>query len=247
MDRVSGSFLDRLPPHERRRLAALDAAEDLARRRLEGEPLQYLEGSAQFIDFEVSVDGRVLIPRPETEGLFELAVAQSSNPRVIADLGTGSGVLAIALARRFPRSEVHAVDDSPDALEVARDNAAALEVDVHLHLGNLFSALPPDLDGAADLVVSNPPYVAAGEWESLPVDVRREPRRALVAGPEGTETLLRIGAGVGRWLAPGGVVVCEIGETQAEGTIEAFSEVGPTEIRLDLTGRPRYVVSRREP
>ena len=247
MHPVNGSFLDRLPPHERRRLAALDAAEELARRRLEGEPLQYLEGSAQFIDFEVSVDGRVLIPRPETEGLFELAVAQSSDPRVIADLGTGSGVLAIALARRFPRAEIHAVDDDPDALEVARQNAAVLEVDVRFRLGNLFSALPPDLAGVFDLVVSNPPYVAAGEWESLPVDVRREPRRALVAGPEGTETLQSIAAGVGRWLAPGGVVVCEIGETQGEAMIDAFSEVGPTEICVDLTGRPRYVVSRRRP
>lgn len=247
MHRVNGSFLDRLPPHERRRLAALEAAEDLARRRLDGEPLQYLEGSAQFIDFEVSVDRRVLIPRPETEGLFELAVAQSGDPRVIADVGTGSGVLAIALARRFPGAEIHAVDDSPEALEVARQNAAALEVDVGFGLGNLFSALPPDLAGALDLVVSNPPYVAAGEWESLPVDVRHEPRRALVAGPEGTETLQRIGAEVGGWLAPGGVVVCEIGETQGEAVIEAFSAVGPTEIRPDLAGRPRYVVGRREP
>lgn len=244
---MSGSFLARLPPHERRRLAAHDAAEDLARRRLEGEPLQYLEESAPFIDFEVAVDGRVLIPRPETEGLFELAVGQSSNPRVIADLGTGSGVLAIALARRFPRSEIHAVDDSSDALEVARHNAAALDVGVRFHLGDLFTALPPDLSGAVDLVVSNPPYVADGEWENLPVDVRREPRRALVAGPEGTETLQRIAAGVGRWLAPGGVVVCEIGETQGEAMIEAFSGVGPPEVRLDLAGRPRYVVSRREP
>ena len=245
MSRVSGSFLDRLPPHERRRLSVLPAPEALARRRLDGEPLQYLEGSAQFIDFEVAVDSRVLIPRPETEGLFELAVAAVGDPRLLVDLGTGSGVLAIALGRRFPDAAVHAVDISPDAVELARRNAVAVGVDVDFHAGDLYGALPSDLSGSFDLIVSNPPYVASGEWEQLPSDVRREPRTALVAGPLGTETLARIAEGARDWLSQTGVLVCEIGDTQGAAVQGMFSQIGPAEVHADLAGRPRYVLARR--
>lgn len=238
--------LSRLPPHERRRLAALPDAdqEELARRRLAGEPLQYLEGSAPFADFAVVVDERVLVPRPETEGLYELAVELAGDPEVIVDLGTGSGVLAIALARRFPAAQVHAVDVSADALELAKSNARRLGVEIVFHGGDLFEPLPGSLRNRVDLLVANPPYVREEEWESLPVDVRHEPRLALVAGDRGTEILERIASGAGEWLAPGGTVLCEMGETQAETVREAFSLVGPVETRNDLSGRPRYVVAR---
>ncbi len=243
MGRVKGHYLDQLPSHERRRLLALGSndPEHLARLRCEGTPLQYLEGFAPFTDFDVVVDERVLVPRPETEGLFELAVTLSQSPSVIVDLGTGSGVLAIALARRFPAASVHAVDISADALEVARENTNRLGVGVALYLGDLFEPLPGDLLGGVDLVVSNPPYVSTPEWAGLPEDVRREPQIALVAGPVGDEVLRRIASEVGPWLAPGGVVVCEVGETQADGLKHAMAPLGQVLVHHDLAGRPRYL------
>lgn len=240
-------LLWRLPRHERRLLEALDGAdvEELARRRLAGEPLQYLEGTAPFTDFDVVVDERVLIPRPETEGLFEWAARAVHNPGVIVDLGTGTGVLAVAFARRFPPAEVHAADLSTDALEVAETNIRRLEVAVSLWHGDLFEALPQHILGKVDLVVSNPPYVAEGEWCDLPSDVRWEPREALVAGPRGTEVLERIAAEAGDWLAPGGVVACEIGETQTDELTPMFAVVGDVTSGRDLAGRPRYLGARR--
>lgn len=222
------------------RLPGIDV-EALARRRLAGEPLQYLEGSAPFVDFDVLVDPRVLVPRPETEGLYQLAALHVEKPAVVVDMGTGSGVLAIALARRFPAAEVHAVDVSGEALEVAELNARRLGAAVTFHHGDLYDALPPELAGRVDLLVSNPPYVAEREWPGLPNDVRREPRQALVAGERGTEVLERIAAGAGRWLAAGGVVVCEMGETQGAVVERLFGVLGPTEIHEDLACRPRYV------
>jgi len=241
-------WLSKLPAHERRRLLAADPhrAQELARRRLAGEPLQYLEGTAAFKDFDVLVDDRVLIPRPETEGLVELVTRLVEKPNTNVDLGTGSGVLAIALARRFPNARVHAVDISAPALEVAEANAERLGVSVEFHHGDLFDPLPPRLKGTVDLLVSNPPYVAEGEFADLPVDVKREPRLALLAGHDGTEILERIARQAGEWLASGGVVACEISEFQGDWARDAFSPLGPPEIRLDLAGRPRYVVVRSE-
>jgi release factor glutamine methyltransferase len=243
MTAVTDSFLARLPLHERRRLEALAGVdhEMLARRRWLGEPLQYLEGTAPFGDVDLHVDHRVLVPRPETEGLVELAASLAGSPGVVVDLGTGSGAIAIALARRFPHAEVHAADVAAEALEVAQRNVVAFAPGVRLHEGDLFEALPADLRGRVDLVVSNPPYVAEGEWDALPADVRREPPSALVAGPIGTEVLERIAGEVGEWLVPGGKVVCEIGERQSV-VAGAFSHLGRVSVRPDLAGRPRYLV-----
>lgn len=240
-------ILGQLPAHERRRLAALGRVdvEDLARRRLAGEPLQYLEGTAAFADFDVVVDSRVLIPRPETEGLFELVAGLVESPKTIVDLGTGSGVLAIALARRYPQASVYAVDVSTEALDVASGNAESLSARISFLEGSLFDPLPPELEGAVDVVVSNPPYVAASEWDALPIDVRHEPETALVSGPLGTEILSQIASGVGRWLRPNGLVACEIGETQGDQVLAAFSPIGPAKLHQDLSQRTRYVTAWR--
>lgn len=242
------SAFSRLPAHEQRRLRALGRPdlESLAVRRLGGEPLQYLEGTAAFTDFDVVVDPRVLVPRPETEGLFELAADSVADPEVIVDLGTGSGALAIACARRFPKAEVHATDLSAEALDLARSNADSLGVEIQFHLGDLFVALPERLAGRVDLMVSNPPYVAESEWDSLPADVRREPRTALVAGPVGSEVLDRIAGGAGEWLARGSVLACEIGEDQGSALRPAFEPLGRVEIHRDLADRVRYILVRRE-
>ncbi|MDX1447734.1 MAG: peptide chain release factor N(5)-glutamine methyltransferase [Acidimicrobiia bacterium] len=218
---------------------------DLVRRRLEGEPLQYLEGSASFVSFDLQVDARVLVPRPETEGLWEVAVSLHPDPRRIVDLCTGSGALAIALARSFPRARVVGTDVSSDALDVARLNGARLAPDVEWRTGDLFEAVDEDLRGRVDLLVSNPPYVAAGEWEDLPLDVRREPRLALVSGETGLEVLERIAAEAGEWLAPGGCVACEIGETQGAAVRGLFADYRQPRILTDLAGRERYLVAGR--
>jgi release factor glutamine methyltransferase len=238
--------MEQIPPHELRRLEALagpgQPLEELVARRLGGEPLQYIEGSAPFGPLELRVDERVLVPRPETEGLFEIATRMVRNPEVIVDLCTGSGALALALKSEFPSAAVFATDISEDAIDVAIENRRRSRLDIYLAVGDLFDPLPASLIGEVDLLVVNPPYVSEAEFESLPADVKREPMIALVAGRTGMEVIQEIGASVSMWLRPGGVVVCEIGERQGSSAAGSFHEL-PTVVRKDLSGRDRYVVA----
>lgn len=248
--------------------AATAVVEDIVRRRRAGEPLQYLLGTWAFRQLELAVDPRVLIPRPETEvvtghALDELARAATEVPTgvpvVAVDLGTGSGAIALSLAveaasRLSGRSlEVWGVDRSADALAVAAGNARAMRRqhpaagDVSLARGDWFDALPATLAGTVTLAVANPPYVAEAEWEGLDVEVRHEPRQALVSGPTGTEDLDRIVEAAPRWLAPWGVLVVELAPQQAQDValralVSGFDGVV---VRSDLAGRPRAVVARR--
>lgn len=215
--------------------------EALIERRLAGEPLQYIEGSAQFGPLELKVDERVLIPRPETENLFELACRMVRVPEVILDLCTGSGALALALKNRFPSAAVFATDISPEAIAVASENMSRTGLSVYLADGDVFEPLPAALLGEVDLIVANPPYVAESEFDALPQDVRREPRVALVSGRTGLEIIEKIGASAVDWLRPGGVVICEIGETQGVAASSSFNGLAMV-VRQDLTGRDRYVV-----
>jgi release factor glutamine methyltransferase len=235
-----------IPEHERARLEAVagpDAPlEDLIARRLSGEPLQYIEGTAPFGSLELLVDERVLIPRPETEGMFELATKMVRSPEVIIDLCTGSGALALALKSQFPAAAVFATDISPDAIAVATDNRYRTGLQVYLADGDLFDPLPTAILGSVDLIVANPPYVAEVDFAQLPEDVRREPKVALVSGPTGLEVIQRIGASSASWLRPGGVVTCEIGEKQGVSATSSFVDL-PAVVRQDLTGRDRYVVA----
>lgn len=255
-----------LPRHEAERLlmaatgldrAALAAAsidqrdvvafEQLAARRRAGEPLQYLEGTVQFGPVELIIDRRALIPRPETEQLWELAAGSvSAAPRVIVDLCTGSGNLALALKHRFPDALVFATDSSEEALELAVENGAHTGLDVEWRLGDLFEGLPENLKGRVDLLVANPPYLSPDEIADLPVDVREhEPRRALVAGESGDEVLARIAAGADRWLRrPGGVIACEISEFRHASALRLFRPYDGR-VLADLTGRARFVLGRR--
>jgi release factor glutamine methyltransferase len=235
-----------IPEHERARLEAVSGPEtpldDLIARRLNGEPLQYIEGTASFGPVELIVDERVLIPRPETERMFELATKMVRSPEVIIDLCTGSGALALALKSRFQAAAVFATDISPDAIAVATDNRYRTGLQIYLAEGDLFDPLPTAILGAADLIVANPPYVAEVDFADLPEDVRREPKVALVSGPTGLEVIERIGASVASWLRPGGVVICEIGEKQGVSATSSFLDL-PAVVRQDLTGRDRYVVA----
>lgn len=238
--------MDQIPPHELSRLEAIagpsQPLEELVSRRLGGEPLQYIEGSAAFGSLDLVVDERVLVPRPETEGLFEIAARMVRNPEVIVDLCTGSGALALALKNEFPQAAVFATDISEDAIEVAMENRRRSHLDIYLAVGDLFDPLPAALLGEVDLLVVNPPYVAETEFEELTDDVKREPKIALVPGPTGLETIRSIGASASRWLRPGGVVVCEIGERQGVSAPASFLDL-PTVVRKDLAGRDRYVVA----
>jgi release factor glutamine methyltransferase len=237
--------MDPLPDHELRRLEAVAGVngtiDDLIKRRLDGEPLQYIEGTAQFGSLELVVDKRVLIPRPETETLFEIASRIVRLPEVIVDLCTGSGALALALKQRFPAAAVFATDISADAIEVAAENMARTDNSIYLANGDLFDPLPTSLIGEVDLIVANPPYVSESEFASLPDDVKREPRVALVSGQSGLEIIERIGASASQWLRPGGVVVCEIGEKQGIAAASSFPGI-PVVIRRDLNGRDRFVL-----
>jgi release factor glutamine methyltransferase len=238
LDAAGAGLLDGLDPDQEKRFR------ELVERRLAGEPLQYIEGTVQFGPVDVAVDGRVLIPRPETEVLWERAVAAlgtADEDTVIVDLGTGSGALALALKHAFPAARVYATDIDPDAIELARENVE--DAGVTVLAGDLFAALPFGMRGHIDLLISNPPYVAEGD--ELPLEVREhEPPRALFAGPVGDEVLVRIAEQAFHWVKPGGWVFLEIGETQADRAMELFADFQCV-IYEDLAGRPRIVAAYR--
>jgi release factor glutamine methyltransferase len=232
----------------------------MAARRAGGEPLQYVLGSWRFRTLELSVDPRVLIPRPETEvvvgiALGLLAGAAAASPMIAVDLGTGSGAMALSLAAEGPGElSVWGVDRSAGALEVAGANLARLTAArpevagrVQLAQGHWFGALPADLAHSVSLVVANPPYVAAGEWDGLDPVVRdHEPRDALVSGPTGLEDVTAILEDAGPWLAPGSALVMEIAPHQSGRARAAATAAGFRQVRVepDLTGRDRALVGR---
>ena len=251
---------------------AVAAARRLADRRAAGEPLQYVFGHWPFRGLDLLVDHRVLIPRPETEQVAEVALAEArrlgrgvaGGGVVAVDAGTGTGALALALATELGRPvlrEVWAVDASPDALEVAAANVAAVRAHlgdglprIEVVRGNWLEPLPPALRGAVDLVVSNPPYVAEEEWAGLASEVRAEPRRALVAGPgsDGTPGLGDVEVVLHQamdWLGRPGTAVIELAPHQASAAAELAGRLGFDDVRVepDLAGRPRAVVARATP
>jgi release factor glutamine methyltransferase len=234
-------------PPTARAMAHFDA---MLARRARGEPLQYVLGRWGFRHLDVMVDRRVLIPRPETEIVVEhaLSIIDDLDAKVVVDLGTGSGVIALAVASEYPNVTVWATDVSAAALDVARANLAGLgrsATRVRLVEGDWFAALPLELRGTVDVIVSNPPYVA--DDEVLPAEVADwEPRDALVAGPTGLEAIEAILSGALEWLAPRGAAVVEIGEAQATAAIAAARGF-TADVRLDLAGRPRVLVGVRTP
>ncbi|MGI9667860.1 MAG: peptide chain release factor N(5)-glutamine methyltransferase [Acidimicrobiia bacterium] len=220
-----------------------DAFVDLVARRLDGEPLQYIERDVPFGPALIRVDERVLIPRPETEELFELACSLVDDPRVIIDLCTGSGNLAIALAMTFSTATVAASDISDDAIDVAATNARTNDVAIDLDVGHLFAPIDVAHRGRVDLVIANPPYLAAAEFATLDQDVQREPFQALVSGVTGLELMHGIAEEAIGWLAPNGILICEIGSTQALAAMDIFSAYAPS-VFVDMYGNDRAVVGR---
>lgn len=227
----------------------------MVERRLTGEPLQYVLGLWAFRRLELVVDRRVLIPRPETEMVVEVALAQlrrlgATSPLAV-DLGTGSGAIALSVALEVPEAHVWGTDRSEEALAVARANLAGMgarvATRVRLATGDWFDALPAELRGGVDLVVANPPYV--GEGEALPPEVADwEPATALVAGPTGLECVDEILAEAPAWLRRPGLVVMEIAPHQAERAAALARAAGfdHADVHPDLSGRPRALVARVE-
>ncbi len=214
-------------------------------RRASGEPLQYILGSWEFYGREFLVSRDTLIPRPETEGLVERAIAAlrgAGRARAVAlDLGTGCGAIAATLAAELPRLKVVAVDISAGALRTAAENARRLAVADRILFvrADAYSALKSG--DRFDVVVSNPPYVSEGEWDALPREVKDfEPPVALLAGPDGLSVIRRLVAGAADHLVPGGTLLCEIGETQGEAVRRLPSGLLCFEgVARDLAGRDR--------
>lgn len=224
---------------------------DLVKRRAQAEPVAYLVGHREFFALDFCVTPDVLIPRPETETLvLQLIAAAKSFPNArLLDIGTGSGCIAIAAAVNVPGASVTAVDISSRVLEVAKDNASRHAVAKRIRFleGDLFA--PLSSDDRFDLIVSNPPYVADGEMETLPADIRRhEPALALKAGPQGLDVISRLIAEAPSRLAPGGSLLIEISPEQAPAVIGLFNASGKFEaprVIKDSGGLERVVLARR--
>ena len=214
----------------------------LLRRRSRREPLQYILGTVEFFDTSLAVDRRALIPRPETEQFVERILAKIKRPpKRIVDLGTGCGAIAIALTSHYPRASLTAVDLSDKALDLARENIAAsgLEDRIEVLQSDWYDAI----EGAYDLIVSNPPYLSEEEWRSAQVEVREfEPRAALVAPKGGLADLETILIGAPPYLKPDGVVALETGIAHHE-ALALLAERLPYqgwESQDDLLGRKRF-------
>lgn len=220
--------------------------------RSRGVPAQYITGHQEFWGMDLIITPAVLIPRPETEHLIEtvleLRASGSGSPASgrlrIVDVGTGSGCIALALAKELPDAEIHATDISPTALEVARANAARhqLEERVRFHQADLLEGL----HGEFDFAVSNPPYVGESEEDTVQLEVRKfEPRGAVFAGPKGTEVIARLLPQAHAALRPGGWLVMEISGTivqDVRGLLQGWHGV---EINADLQSIPRVVRARK--
>ena len=219
----------------------------LVRRRLAGEPLQYLTGVAGFRYLELEVGPGVLIPRPETEVVAQFAIDLLPPNGIAVDVGTGSGAIALALKQERPDARVVATEVSDEALVWARRNRDTLGLEVELVRGDLFGPVAPELAGAVDVVVSNPPYVATDERGILPPEVRdHEPDVALFAPGDGLGIIERLARDSRQWLRPGGHLVLEIAPHQADKVVEILGDYPEVVVHPDLAGRDRVAVARHD-
>jgi release factor glutamine methyltransferase len=232
-----------------------DRYDEVLCERARGVPAQYITGHQEFWGLDFMVTPAVLIPRPETEHVIETVLhlaraARAPSPAAclpIVEVGTGSGCIAVALAKELPQAEIHATDISSAALEIARANAARhqLESRVHFLQTDVLQGLE---HGAFDLVVSNPPYVGESEEDQVQLEVRKfEPRQAVFAGPTGLEFIERLIAQAHDALKPGGWLVMEISGTIADGVKQLLVDWGQVRTTNDLQGIPRVASARRKP
>lgn len=227
-----------------------DQFNTLLRQRAQRIPLQHLTGSCNFLGHELRVSPHALVPRPETEGLVEHALMLAKtipNPHIL-DFATGSGCIAIALAHQLPNAQIHALDLSAPALELAQANTAlnGLSGRIHFHHGNGFHALPSSLAASFDLIVSNPPYIPSDDIPSLDPEVRdHDPILALDGGPDGLEFYRRLATECPNWLRHPGWFLAEFGDHQGLAIREFFQSHkfwGKTRLEKDLSGRDRIII-----
>ena len=243
-----------LHAHPERELNAVEQAqyEEALAERARGVPAQYITGHQEFWGMDLIVTPAVLIPRPETEHLVETVLRLASageggrptSTLRMVDVGTGSGCIALALAKELPRAEIHATDISSAALEIARANAARhqLESRVQFHETDLLQGFEPN---AFDFVVSNPPYVGESEEDQVQIEVRKfEPRQAVFAGATGLEVSALLIPQARSVLKPGGWLVMEISGTIAEGVRGLLAGWNDVQITNDLQGIPRVISAR---
>jgi len=223
--------------------------------RASGSPAQYITGHQEFWGMDLIVSPAVLIPRPETEHVIETVLrlvdsgraSSSGSPLRIVDIGTGSGCIALVLAKELPDAELHATDISPAALEIARANAARHQLTdrIDFHQADLLAGLAPN---SFDFVVSNPPYVGESEEDQVQLEVRKfEPRNAVFAGPTGLEVIQRLIPQAEAGLKPGGWLVMEISGTIAAGVQRLLHSWNNVQLAHDLQGIPRVASARKPP
>lgn len=235
--------------HPERELSSDEQAryDEAIAQRSRGIPAQYVTGHQEFWGMDLIVSPAVLIPRPETEHVVEtvlLLTRGRRNPRMV-DVGTGSGCIALALAKELPRAEIHATDISPAALEIARANAARHQVEKRICFreSDLLSGLP---ENGFDFVVSNPPYVGESEEDQVQLEVRKfEPRNAVFAGPTGLEVIERLIPQAEAALVPGGWLVMEISGTIVNGVKRRLAGWEDVQIVKDLQGIPRVAAAQK--
>jgi release factor glutamine methyltransferase len=225
--------------------AELVPLRDLVKRRGQGEPLQHLLGTVEFCGQTFLSDKRAMVPRPETEELVEFLISETGNrkPEKILDVGTGSGVIALSLAKEFPGAEVYAVDISEDALALARQNAARLGLErVHFQKGDLLESLSERFG----LIVANLPYISMQDRHLLAREVLHDPEVALFGGPGGDELLRKLIEKAPSHLQPGGLLALEIGIDQGEGLCDFLRQKNYHDIELkrDYSGVTRFLLAR---
>jgi release factor glutamine methyltransferase len=215
--------------------------------RLDGRPLAYILGEAEFMGRVLKVSPAVLIPRPETEELTEQAAKKlQMPPRRVLDLCAGSGCIAVSLALLFDGARVVAADISPAALDIARQNAQNLRAAARMEF--IETDLFANISGTFDLIISNPPYIAAGDIAALAPDVRHEPRLALDGGPDGLRVLERIAKDGPAYLNAGGLLALETGCGQAEKVVKFFKDTiwQKPQIGRDISGTGRFIFAKRK-
>ena len=226
--------------------AELVPLRELVKRRAAGEPLQHLLGTVEFCGHTFAIDKRAMVPRPETEELVELLASEVRGQRSeirIVDVGTGSGVIALSLAKEFPEAEVYAVDISEDALALARENAARLGLEqVHFQKSDLLESLPERFD----LIVANLPYISMQDRHLLAREVLHDPEVALFGGPNGDELVRKLIEKAPSHLESGGLLALEIGVDQAEGLSDFLRQKNYHDIELkkDYSGITRFLLAR---
>jgi len=217
----------------------------LVKRRSEGEPLQHLLGTVEFCGLTFLCDKRALVPRPETEQLVELVESRIENRELrIVDVGTGSGVIALSLAAKMPEAQVLGVDVSEDALALAQENAARLNLNGRVQF--LKGRLLENAEGAFDLIVANLPYISIQDRHTLSLEVLHDPEVALFAGAQGDELVRELIDQARFRLRPGGLLALEIGLGQSEALLSALAEKNYRDIssKNDYNGVTRFLFAR---